>query len=154
MPLQPWAELVTRGVRGRLLDVRAVRSGAAITWMRGAAVARLEATGPGRSELTVATARSVACRTYPERMDVNTAYVAAANIVGHFEPARCRGLDVAPFSAGEMARFAGQPGLRPQQRRLREVTSRESRFCRSVQRERCYHVSSSRRRARSRASAA
>lgn len=103
MPLQPWLELVTRQVRVYLPDVRAVRSGTAVTWMRGAAIARLEPAGSGRWELTVTTPRSVACRTYPERMDVDTARVAASNIVGHFDPAWCRGIDVAPFTADEMS---------------------------------------------------
>jgi hypothetical protein len=99
MPMQlgPWGELVTREVRERLPDVRASRTGSAVTWVRGTSIARLRATGPGTWELTVSTARITRCRTYPERLDVDTAHVAASNIVGHFDPRWCRGIDVAPY---------------------------------------------------------
>jgi hypothetical protein len=97
MQLRPWAELVTREVRERLPDVRAVRTGKTVTWMRGSSIARLSPAGPNLWELTVSTTRGVACRTYPERIDVDTAHVAASNIVAHFDPRWCRGIDVAPY---------------------------------------------------------
>jgi hypothetical protein len=105
MPLRPFAELVTREVRARLPDVRAVRSGSGVTWTRGTAIARLDAAAPYLWELTISTSRGVTCRTYPERMDVDTARVAAANIVGHFDARWCRGIDVKPFSDADMKRF-------------------------------------------------
>lgn len=108
MNLQPWAELVTREVRARLPDVRAVRTGSSITWTRDTSRATLGPAGPGLWELAVTTARSGAVRSYPKRMDADTAHVAASNIVGHFEPSWCRGIDVAPFTSDEMARFANR----------------------------------------------
>jgi hypothetical protein len=108
MPLQPWAELVTREVRTHLPDVRAVRAGTAITWSRGTSRATLAVAGPGLWELSISTARGMTVRTFPERIDVDTAHVAASNIVGHFDPRWCRGIDVQPFSDSDMARFTNR----------------------------------------------
>ena len=97
MQLRPWAELVTREVRERLPDVGAVRAGSSITWTRGASRATLSPASQGLWELAVTTTRGFAVRTYPARLDVNTAHVAASNIVGRFDPRWCRGLDVEPY---------------------------------------------------------
>jgi hypothetical protein len=108
MTLDPYAQLVTREVRTRLPDVRAVRTGSSVTWTLGTSRATLGPAGPGLWELAVITARGFAVRTYPERMDVDTARIAASNIVGHFDLAWCRGIDVAPFTSDEMGRFANR----------------------------------------------
>jgi hypothetical protein len=106
MTLDQYARHVTREVRERLPDVRAVRAGTAITWTRGTSIARLWPAGPSFWELTVSTPRGAGCRTYPERLDAHTAHVAASNIVGHFEPRWCRGIDAEPYSDTDMNRFA------------------------------------------------
>jgi hypothetical protein len=102
MSLQPWAELVTRGVRAWLPDVRAARRGETVVWMRGNSIATITPAGASAWELVITTNGKMTIRTYPERTDVDTARVAAGNIVAHFDARWCRGIDHEPYSEAYM----------------------------------------------------
>lgn len=99
-----WAELVTRGVRARLPEVRAARRGLTIVWTRGAAVATIAPAAPGLWELMIVANGRLVCRTYPERTDVDTSHVAAGNIISYFDIRRCRGTEQLTFDDAEMKR--------------------------------------------------
>ncbi len=107
MQLRPWAELVTREVRERLPDVRSsARTGNAITWTRGTSRASLTPAGQGLWEFTSRDAAGYRLPHISRRIDVDTAHVAASNLVAHFDDRWCRGIDAEPYSDADMKRFA------------------------------------------------
>ena len=103
LPLQTWAELVTREVRERLPAVRATRSRSSVTWTLGERSASLSAE-PG-----IWWVRFGKARTYCEVPDAQAAHVAASNIVCHFDARWCRGIDAEPYSEVDMKRIEGEP---------------------------------------------
>jgi hypothetical protein len=100
MPLQHWAELVTREVRARLPDVRAMRRGTTVVWKLGQHSATLNAADPRNRWLRIDTGGRGHPLTHDEDRNATSARVTAANIVVHFEPRWCRGLDVEPYPHG------------------------------------------------------
>lgn len=93
MPLQLWAELITRQVRERISDpyaLRAVRAGTKVTWTLGTCTATLDAAEPGLWWIIAG------CRTHCENADARAARVMASNILVHFDSRWCRGIDVEP----------------------------------------------------------
>jgi hypothetical protein len=105
MTLDAYAALITREVRERLPGVRAARRGSTVTWTLGKAAARLDAARADRWELVVAAGEQIGCRTYCDCSDPRGAHVAANNIVVHFDPRWCRGIDVEPYSEADMKRL-------------------------------------------------
>jgi len=103
LPLRTWAELVTREVRERLPDVRAVRSRSSVKWTLGQRSVSLCA------ESIIWWVSFGKGRTYCEVPDARAAHVAASNIVCHFDARWCRGIDAEPYSEVEIKRIEGEP---------------------------------------------
>jgi hypothetical protein len=99
LSLREYAVLMTAEVRKHLPDVSVMRKGATIVWRRGNTVATLNASDPARWHLEAGS------RTYHESHNARAAYVAASNIVVHFDQRYCRGVEVLPYTIDEMARF-------------------------------------------------
>ena len=104
LTLRDYAELVTREVRRYLPNVRASRSSTSVTWRLGDFVATLDASKPDWWHV-IHTAGPQPVRTHDDRHDVASAHVAASNIVVHFDPCYCRGIDAQPYSDADMRRI-------------------------------------------------
>jgi hypothetical protein len=102
MELQPWAEVVTRTVRKYLPDVRAFRKGKNIVWKLQGHRAILEPDGNTWWMRITDKTGAVGPRSFDERHDAASAGIAANNIVVHFDPRWCRGIDVAPFDSAQV----------------------------------------------------
>jgi hypothetical protein len=96
--------LVIDTVRRHLPDVAASRLATRATWRRSAYVPMLTAAGDRLRSKIVQRDRGGNCHTYSEQLDERTASVDANNIVVHFDPRFCRGIDVAPHARAEIAR--------------------------------------------------
>jgi hypothetical protein len=103
MTLEHYAQLVTKRVRERLPDVRGVRRGTTVVWTLGRRTATLNAAASNIWWLRIdAGSRGGQPLTYDERQNADSAHIAASNIVTHFDPRYCRGIDVAPYTDAEM----------------------------------------------------
>ena len=81
-------------------EVSAARNGKGVTWMNGGCTAELDASR------AIWRVRIEAMLTYDERKIVDSAYVAAWNLLEHFDLRWCRGIDHEPYSEIEMKRFS------------------------------------------------
>jgi hypothetical protein len=109
LSLPAWAKTVTSRAREFLPEIRAVQKGRTIVWTRGSHRATLEA---GRDDwwmkISSSSGTGTGVSTHSDRHDHYTAMVAASNIVVHFDPRFCRGLEAEPYTQHELDILLGK----------------------------------------------
>lgn len=102
MDFHDWAVLVTTIVREYLPMVTGLRKSDSVVWKYGAKTATLTIQDHSWWMAINTGEGTPPPRTFDNRHDAESARVAAANIVIHFEPRYCQGLDVEPYPVGSM----------------------------------------------------
>jgi hypothetical protein len=109
LSLPAWAKAVTSRAREFLPEIRAVQKGRAIVWTFGTQCATLDAS---RDDwwMNIGSSRGAGTgvSTHSDRHDHLTAMVAASNIVVHFDPRFCRGLETEPYTQHELESLLGK----------------------------------------------
>lgn len=109
LPLPAWAKAVTTRAREFLPEIRAIQKGRTIVWTFGARYATLDAsTDDWWIKIAPSSGAGTGVSTHSDRHDLFTAMVAASNLVAHFDPRFCRGLDTEPYSQQELDNLLGK----------------------------------------------